>query len=401
MRLRYKAVTRDGKILQGLIDANDIGEAASYLRSKDFIPVRIQEESNNSFLKLIPFYNKIKHSDIILFTRQLASMLSSGITLIRSLEILREQMENEAMTAVVGSTITDIEEGKPLSFAIAKYPEAFSAIYVAVIKSSEASGLLDKALLRLADNLEKEEKLKATIRAALTYPAIVVILMVIVVFIMMIYVIPQLSTLYKSLNVPLPLPTQIVIGISRFVTVLWPVILGFGVLLLFLYRRWHKTEAGQLVIDNLLLKLPIFGNLFKKVILTEFSRSLSLLIANGILVVESLLQSADTTGNIHYKNAILDVAKKVENGVKIGDAITTYSLFPPVFVQLVKVGEEAGKLDETLMKASEYFERETDQLVKTLTTALEPFIMVVLGIGVAFLMISIITPIYSLISSIR
>lgn len=401
MRLRYKAVTRDGKILQGLIDANDIGEAAAYLRSKEFIPVRIQEESSNSFLKVIPFYNKIKHSDIILFTRQLASMLSSGITLIRSLEILREQMENEAMTAVVGSIITDIEEGKPLSFAIAKYPEAFSAIYVAVIKSSETSGLLDKALLRLADNLEKEERLKATIKAALTYPAIVVILMVIVVFIMMIYVIPQLSNLYKSLNVPLPLPTQIIIGISGFVTVLWPVILGFGVLLVFLYRRWHKTEAGQLLIDNLLLKIPIFGNLFKKVILTEFSRTLSLLIGNGILVVESLLQSADTMGNIHYKNAVLDVAKKVENGVKIGDAITTYSLFPPVFVQLVKVGEEAGKLDETLMKASEYFERETDQLVKTLTTALEPFIMVVLGIGVAFLMISIITPIYSLISSIK
>ncbi|MCL6096661.1 MAG: type II secretion system F family protein, partial [Patescibacteria group bacterium] len=293
------------------------------------------------------------------------------------------------------------EEGKPLSFAIAKYPEAFSAIYVAVIKSSETSGLLDKALLRLADNLEKEERLKATIKAALTYPAIVVILMVIVVFIMMIYVIPQLSNLYKSLNVPLPLPTQIIIGISGFVTVLWPVIIGFGVLLVFLYRRWHKTEAGQLLIDNLLLKIPIFGNLFKKVILTEFSRTLSLLIGNGILVVESLLQSADTMGNIHYKNAVLDVAKKVENGVKIGDAITTYSLFPPVFVQLVKVGEEAGKLDETLMKASEYFERETDQLVKTLTTALEPFIMVVLGIGVAFLMISIITPIYSLISSIK
>ncbi len=401
MKLRYKAITRDSKIVQGLIDAKDISEAASYLRSKDLIPVHILSEDSNPLLKLIPFVNKVAHSDVVLFTRQLASMLSSGLTLIRSLEILKDQTENEAMKEMIGTVVTEIEEGRTFSSAIAKYPDVFSSIYIAIIRSAEVSGLLDKSLNRLADNLEKEERLKSTVKGALIYPAIVVALMVVVLFIMMIFVIPELASLYKSLNVSLPLPTLIVIGVSRFTTVFWPIILGLVVLFVFLYRRWHKTESGQLIIDNLLLKMPIFGNLSKKLILTEFSRSLSLMIGSGTLVVDSLIQSAGITGNIHYKNAILDIAKKVENGVKIGDAIATYNIFPSVLIQLVRVGEEAGKLDETLMKASEYFEKESDEIIKTLTTSMEPIIIIILGVGVAFLMISIITPIYNLISNIQ
>ena len=167
------------------------------------------------------------------------------------------------------------------------------------------------------------------------------------------------------------------------------------------YRRWHKTEEGQLIVDDLLLKIPLFGNLIKKKILTEFARTFGLLIGSGTLVVESLEQTADIAGNVHYKNAILDVSKRVEKGIPIADALSMYSLFPAVLVQLVQIGEQTGKLDETLLKASEYFEEEVNQKVKTLTTAMEPFIMIVLGIGVAFLIISVIMPIYSLTSSIQ
>jgi len=401
MRLRYKAVTKDNKIVRGLVDANDINEAASYLRSKNLVPITITQESQNNFLKNLPFFGKIKKSDLVVFTRQLSSMLSSGITLIRSLEILKEQISNEAMIEITNSIITDIEEGRPFSSAISKFPDVFSPIYVSIVKSAESSGLLDKALLRLADNLEKQEKLKGTIKAALTYPAIVVSLMVVVVFIMMTFVIPQLANLYKGLNVDLPLPTKVIISISAFFVVFWPLIIGLIILSIFLYRRWYKTETGRLIIDDFILKLPIFGNLIKKVLLTELSRTLGVLVGSGSLVVDSLIQTSGTLGNIHYKNAILDVAKKVENGVTIGDAMSSYALFPPLLVQLVKIGEQTGKLDETLIKAAEYFEGEADQLVKTLTTALEPLIMITLGVGVAFLMISVITPIYSLISTIK
>lgn len=402
MRLLYQAVTREGKKVRGIINASDTNEAAAYLRSKNFIPISISKENKNKFLDALPMFSqKITASDLVIFTRQLSSMLTAGLTLIKSLEILKEQLEKEAMIEIVDSIITDIEEGSTFSSAIAKYPQVFSSIYVSLIKASETSGLLDKSLLRLADNLEKQQKLKGTIKSALMYPIIVIILMAVVVVIMMVFVIPQLSVLYNDLNIPLPLPTQIIVSLSNFVIIFWPVILASIVLSVFFYRRWHKTEGGQLIIDNLLLKLPVFGVLIRKTILVEFSRTLGLMVGTGSLVVESLVKSADISGNIHYRNAILDVARRVEKGVTVGDAMAAYVLFPPVLVQLVKIGEQTGKLDETLIRASEYFEGEVNETVKALTTALEPFIMVVLGIGVAFLIISVITPIYSLTSSIQ
>ncbi len=401
MKLRYKAATKTGKIEQGLIDANDINAAALYLRSKDLMPIHILKEQENPISKILPMFSKVKSTDLIIFTRQLSSMLSSGLTLMRALAILKDQVQSAAMQEVVNSIINDVEEGKPFSSSIAKYPAVFSTIYVSLIKAGEASGLLDKVLVRLADNLEKEAKLKGTIKSALMYPVIVIILMVVVMFIMMIFVIPQLTVLYQNLNVPLPLPTQIVIGFSDFIQTFWPIMLILLVGGVVLFRRWHKTIEGQLITDSLILKLPVFGKLIRQTILAEFSRTFGLLVGTGTLVVDALLQTADTAGNIHYRNAIKDVSKQVEKGVTIGDAMSVYPLFPSILIQLVKIGEQTGKVDESLAKASEYFERDVDQTVKTLTTAMEPFIMVVLGIGVAFLIISVITPIYSLISSIQ
>jgi len=402
MKLHYKATTPDGKIIQGIMDANDVNEAVSYLRGKDLFPIQIRKQGENLLLqKFLPFFNKISANDLILFTRQLSSMLSSGLTLLRALQIFKDQIQNEAMIEVVSGVMNDIEEGKSFSFAIAKYPDVFSPIYVSLIKAGESSGLLDKVLLRLANNLEKQSRLKSTVKSALMYPAIVVVLMIFVIFIMMIFVIPQLSVLYKNLNVPLPLPTRVVVGLSGVIGTFWPVIIALFGLVIFLYRRWRKTEEGQLIVDNLILKLPVFGKLIEETILAEFSRTFGLLIGTGTLVVESLLETADTTGNIHYKNAIKDVSKQVEKGVSVGDAMSSYTLFPPMLVQLVKIGEQTGKMDESLGKASEYFEEQVNQKVKTLTTALEPFIMIVLGVGVAFLIISVITPIYSLISSLQ
>ncbi len=401
MKLRYKAVTTDSRIVRGLVEAKDTAEAVTYLRDKDLVPVSITPDKKNDLSQFIPFIGKVKQGDLVLFTRQLSSMLSSGLTLIKSLQILQEQMVGHAMFDVINSIVSDIEEGKNFSSAISKYPEIFSPIYVSIIKSAELSGLLDRALSRMADNLEKQVKLKNTIRGALMYPGIVIVLMIGVVFIMMTVVIPQLSGLYKSLGVQLPFTTKIVVALSEFVVSFWPFIIVGLFLGIFLFRRWHKTEPGKLIMDNFMLKIPIFGPLSKKLLLTEFSRTLSLLIGSGTLVVDSLVQTSDTIGNIHYRNAVVDVAKRVENGITIGDALSSYSLFPPILIQLVKIGEQTGKLDGTLMKASEYFETETDQAVKTLTTALEPFIMITLGLGVAFLLIAVITPIYSIIAEIK
>ncbi len=400
MKLRYKAATKDGKLSQGLLDAKDVNEAANYLRTKALIPINITRVDNKFWTKL-PFIKKLKSSDLVLFTRQLSSMLSSGLTLFRSLEILKDQIENEQMVEVVTTVINDVQEGKTLSQAIEKHPEVFSPIYVSIIRAGEQSGLLDKVLSRLADNLEKQAKLKSTVKGALMYPAIVIILMVVVMAIMMIFVIPQLTVLYTNLNVDLPLPTKIVVGLSNFMIAAWPLLLLVGTVVIVGFRKWARTPDGKIVIDTTMLKLPVFGKLITQTILAEFSRTFGLLVGTGTLVVEALTETADTTGNVLFKNAIIDVSKQVEKGVTVGDAMAYYPLFPPLLIQLVRIGEQTGKIDDTLVKASEYFEREVDQTVKTLTTAMEPFIMIVLGLGVAFLIISVITPIYSLISSIQ
>jgi type IV pilus assembly protein PilC len=400
MRLRYKAATKDGKVTTGLLEAKDISSAASYLRSKELLPISITEVENK-LTSYIPFLNRVKTQDLIIFTRQMSSMLSSGLTLLRALEILKDQVESAAMSEVVNSLINDVSEGRTFAQAMEKHPRVFSPIYVSIIQAGESSGLLDKVLLRLADNLEKEAKLKATIKSALMYPVIVIVLMIVVMIVMMVFVIPQLTVLYTNLNIELPLPTQILLAASQGFAILWPVILVGVILGVIGYRKWSATVGGRLIVDNLILRSPIFGELIRKTILAEFSRTFGLLVGTGTLVVEALNETANIAGNVHYKNAILAVGNQVEKGVSVGQSMSYSPLFPPILVQLVKIGEQTGKMDENLQKASEYFEREVDQTVKTLTTAMEPFIMVVLGIGVAFLIISVITPIYSLISSIQ
>ncbi|HEX7042811.1 MAG TPA: type II secretion system F family protein [Patescibacteria group bacterium] len=400
MKIQYRATTKDGKLTQGVLDAKDIQEAAYFLRGKEMLPLSLKEVSKQE-LPFASMFKKSNTADLVLFTRQLSSILSSGLTLMQALAILKEQIQNPVMKDVVNGIISDVQEGKTFGAAIEKYPKIFSRIYVALIKAAESSGFLDKVLLRLADNLEKQQKLKSTIKSALMYPIIVVVLMVVVMFVMMIFVIPQLTTLYQNLNINLPLTTQILVSISNATITFWPIMIGGIVALVFAYNRWVRTESGELITDGIKLRLPVFGKLISQTILAEFSRTFGLLVGAGTLVVQSLNEAADTSGNRIYEDAILEVAKRVEKGITIGDAMAAFDIFPPILVQMVKIGEQTGKLDDSLLRVSEYFEREVDGTVKTLTTAMEPFIMIVLGIGVSFLIISIITPIYNLTSSIQ
>jgi type II secretory pathway component PulF len=401
MKLHYKAVTNKGKIVQGYIEARDPSEAASYLRSKEFLPIEIVDKKEGDLKKYIPFLkDRVKGSDIVNLTRQLSSMLTSGLTLLRSLELLRNQMSNHLLVEILDSVITDIQEGSSFSHAIAKHPEAFSPVYIALIEASEGSGLLDKAFLRLAETLEKQQKLKSTLKSTLTYPVVVIIAMVLVVFVLMIFVMPQLTSLYEGLNADLPFITKALISTSDFFVSFWYLIIGFFVFIGYIFRRWHRTLEGKLIMDRILLKAPIFGKIIEKSILAEFTRTLGALLASGTLVVEALDKVANISDNVHYMNAIADISRRVEKGVTVGDALSMYELFPPNLIELVRVGEETGKLDETLIRASDYYENEVDLTVKTLSTLLEPIILVVLGIGVALLVLAVITPIYQISNSI-
>lgn len=401
MKLSYRAVQKDGKIVSGMLDAKDVKEAVTYIRNKSLFPIKIFPLKEGGIASYIPFLHKASGKDLVFFTRQLASMITSGLTLLQALSILKDQIEKPVMRETVSNVIAEVEDGRPFSLALEKHSNIFSPIYVSLIKAAETSGLLDKVLLRLADNLEKQESLKSAIKSALMYPAIVVCGMVGIVIIMMVFVIPQLTVMYDQLDLDLPLPTQIVVSTSNFVVNFWPILLILGIVFFVFLNRWKKTESGKIILDEIYLKVPIFGKLLKFTILTEFTRTFGILVGSGALVVDALRQTADVTGNAIYKNAILKVTNYVEKGVTIADSMSTSSLFPTVLTQMTKIGEETGKLDESLLKVSEYFEREVDQSIKTLTSALEPIIIIALGVGVAFLIVSIITPIYNLTSSIK
>lgn len=399
MKLLYKAINKDGERVKGVLDATDTAEAASYLRDHSLYPLDIREEGKSDLNAILKSRGKVKSKDLVLFTRQIASMLSSGITLIRALQIYKEQIRKPVLVDLVNQLESDVSEGKSFSAAIEKHPGVFPIVYISLVKAGENSGLFDKVLNRLADNLEKQQKLKGMIKSALMYPAIVVILMIVVITVIMVFVVPQLTGVYANLNVELPLPTRIVIGMSNLMKNTLPLTIGLIVVLIFGFRRWHKTERGRLTVDTFRLKMPIFGKVTSGGILTEFSRTLGLLIGSGTLVVDALNQVSKTSGNYLYEKAISDVAKRVEKGVPMGEAMSVYGLFPPLLVQLVKIGEQTGKMDETLNKASEYFENEVSDRVKNLTTAMEPLIMTVLGGVVAFLLIAVITPIYKITQS--
>jgi len=400
MKLRYKAISSDGKKIRGFVDASDKSEAAGFLHQKNLIPIEIKEDKQVDYMKKLPMVGRVGSKDLVLFTRQLSSMLASGLTLIKSLQILKDQISNKTLQETIGGTLLDLQEGRTFAESISRYPEIFSPVYVALVKAGESSGSLDKVFLRLALNLEKQQKLKNKVKGALIYPIIVITLMIVVTFILMIAVIPQLSGLYDGLGVELPTATKIVVGFSEFAGRMWPFLLGATFIALYGFLRWKNTIRGREIYDREKLKLPLFGKIIKQSILTEFSRTFGLLAGTGTLIVDALNQSAGVTGNVIYEKAIKNVGRKVEKGVHIGEAMESYPVFPPLLVQLVKVGEETGKMDENLLKASDYFEEEVNQAVKTLTTAMEPFIMIVLGIGVGFLVFSVISPIYGLLDSI-
>jgi type IV pilus assembly protein PilC len=401
MKLYYRAIDSDGKPVSGLIDGKDVHGVAAYLRNHHLTPIKIIEANNKGFMGRLSFARRPKLQDRIFFTRQLASMLTSGLTLMQSLEIVKNQTPNPSMSVVIQEIMKGVEGGDVFSTTLQKHPEIFPPIYVALIKSSESSGLLDKVLLRLAENLEKQDKLQKTIRSALMYPFIVIIVMILVVIVMMLFVLPQLTELYKNINITLPLSTKIILAISDFFGKIWYLGIIVIAVCVYLFRRWYRDEVGRKIIDGLVLRVPIFGKLIKNTMLAEFTRTLGLLIGAGTLVVDSLLKSSEVVGNVLYKEAIILVSKRVEKGITMGDAMNATTLFPPMVVEMVKIGEQTGKLDESLLRSSEYFEREVDQLVKNLTTLMEPIIIVFLAVGVGFLIFSIITPIYGLISSIQ
>lgn len=400
MEFIYTGIDQNSVKQKGKLEANNEKEVVDFLRSNNITPLSVRKIEKTTS-GLLGHFGKVNNSDIVLFTRQLSSMITTGLTLIEALNILKQQRNKPKMQEMINDLISQISEGTSFSEALASHKYVFSDVYVALIKAAETGGLLDKVLERLADNLEKSDDLKKRVKGAMFYPAIVITGVILVIGVMNIFVIPQLGTLYENLNLELPTSTKIVLGISKIFTTFYPVLIIGVIALVIFYNRFKKTESGIKIIDKAKLGIPILGNIFTLSILDEITRTLSLLISSGASIIESLNITANVANNYWYKTAVLSSSLLVEKGISLSDALSHQKIFPPMVIQMVRVGETTGKIDESLLKISEYFERDLDVRVRTLTTAIEPILIIVLGISVAFLILSVITPIYSLISQIQ
>lgn len=395
----YKAKNQHGENVNGLVESNDEKQALNALRERGLVPYSLKIVHEGSLINSISkIFNRISLGDITTFTRQLSTMITAGMTVNEALAILRIQA-SPAFSVVIDDVMRNVEGGLSLSEALDKHQKVFGKVYTSLVKAGETGGVMDEVLQRLAENMEKEKEFQGKIKGAMIYPVIIVIAMGIVIAIMMIFVIPKLLGLYTEMQVQLPGPTKLLIAMSNFMVNYWWLVLAGIIGGMAFLRSFGATPIGRIKIDSLKLKLPIFGNLQKQIILTEVTRTLGLLVSTGISIIDALNIVSEGTGNVLYENALKDTAKQVEKGLPIAVCLANYEEFPPVVAQMVSVGEETGKLDEVLKKLSRYFESESEEMVKGLTTAIEPLIMVVLGLGVGFLIIAVVLPIYNLTSS--
>ncbi len=394
---KYTAKNKRGENIKGKVEAVSKLQAVSTLFERDLFVIDVSNLGQESGF-LAKFGNaKVKFNDLVNFTRQLATMINAGLPLANALSILEEESEKE-MGKLTANLLKDVESGMSFSDALQKYPDDFSRIYTQLVKAGEAGGVLDEVLERLAITLEKDKDFKAKTKSAMIYPVIILIAMVVVMIVMMVAVIPQLTEMYDDFGAELPAMTKVFIGISDFMVQFWWVLLvvvGGGI---FALRSYRKTKKGELAIDGWLLKLPIFGKMRQKIILTDFTRTLSLLLGAGVSLLEAINIVAEAIDNAVYRQELAEAAKQVERGTSLSTAISRYEDFPPILHQMMSVGEETGKLDEILAKLAEYFEKESEYAVKNMTAAMEPMIMIVLAVGVGFMVVAIIMPIYSLTS---
>jgi len=394
----YRAF-RNNKIISKTVEAENEKTVAFNLKRQGFFLIEIKPKENLIESNLAFFFNRVSFTDIVDLTRQLAIMLNAGLTLVDSFDILKKQVSKKGLSELVNNIEKEIKEGDSFSMVLKKYPQFFSNLYISLVKSGEASGKLSDILLKLAQNLEKQREFQGKIKGAMIYPMILILGMVGVMFVMVTFVIPKLLNLYKDFNLSLPLTTQILMAASSFSAKYWPIIIAFFIGLYILVKRFLRSNQGKLFSDSTVLKLPAISNVVKISSLVDATRTLSILIGSGVSILESLEIIIETTNNVIYQKAFRNVYKEVERGVSLGSAMLQEQIFPPILVQMVIVGEQTGKLDETLGRISHYFEMESDLAVKTMTSLIEPSILVVLGAAVGILVMSVITPIYQLTSS--
>jgi type IV pilus assembly protein PilC len=393
---KYKAKTFEGEIQEGRIEARDERHAAEQLRQREWVVVNLKEIQKTTGGGLLG--GRVSRQEVMVMTQQLSTMISAGLPLSDALEMLRVQAR-PTFGQILSDVQRDVQAGMSLGDALSRHPKVFKDIYVALVRAGEASGKLDEVLVRLAENEEKSREFRQKTIGAMIYPVVVMIAMVVVIFVLMVFVMPQMMEMYQDFGTELPLPTQILIGVSGVFGRLWWLMIAGVVGGSIAFINWRKTPVGRERTDRWILKLPVVGPLIEMMILADFSRTMELLISAGISILQALEIVENALSNVVYQKAILQSRRALEKGMPLAATLAKVQVFPPLMAQMVSVGEETGELESVLGKVSHYYATESEQKVKNLTTAIEPLIIIVLGIGVGFVVISVVMPIYNLTSA--
>ena len=386
-----------GDIKQGTIELAKKEDVIAFLHKQKLIPVVVREKSRQFNIQ---FGTGITTRDIVIFTRQFATMINSGLPLVQSLDILAEQTENASLAKVLREVLYDVESGHTLAAAIAKHPKVFTELFCNMVAAGEAGGILDTILLRLATFLEKNDALLRKIKGAMVYPSVIFTVAGMAIVILLIFVIPTFQTMFESAGIPLPLPTRIVIGMSAFLQAYWWACLGGIIGGAFALRATYATPGGELAIDRILLSLPIIGDLQRKAAVSRFTRTLGTLVSSGVSILEGLEITAKTAGNRVIHDAIMRSRTSIAGGETIAGPLKESGVFPPMVVQMINVGEQTGGLDTMLTKIADFYDDEVDAAVEVLLAAMEPIMIVVLGVVVGGMIVAMYLPIFDMINAV-
>jgi len=397
---KWEGKTLKGSIKKGEMEAPSEAAIRIHLRQQSIIPTKIATKGKEFKISL-PGGKKVNRRSIAIFTRQLATMIDAGLPLVQSLDILSSQQDHKVFKNIIREIREDVEGGSTFAGALKKHPSTFDDLYTNLVVAGEEGGILDNILNRLSNYIEKAEALRKKVKSAMIYPAIIVSVAILVVIILMIFVIPVFETMFKSAGQSLPLPTLIVLTMSKIVKKYIVIIIPAAILFVFLFRKFYKTDAGKTLIDRLILKVPVFGMLLKKVAVARFARTLGTLVSSGVPILDGLLIVSKTAGNRTIETAIMSARASIREGETIAEPLGRGGIFPPMVIQMISVGESTGALDSMLSKIADFYDDEVDVAVSNLTSLLEPFLMVFLGVVIGGVVIAMYLPIFQMASAVH
>jgi type IV pilus assembly protein PilC len=394
----YSARANTGEILNGEIELPTRDEVVGYLVRQRLRPISVNSKAKEINIQI---GTGIKTREVVIFTRQFATMINSGLPLVQSLTILAEQTENKYFRKIIQQVLQDIQAGQTLADSMRKHPKIFTELYVNMVAAGEAGGILDTILLRLATFLEKNDALVRKIKGAMTYPAVMLFVVIACTTVLLWKVVPVFAQMFEGAGLALPAPTRVVLALSNFLqSYIWLMILGF-IALIFGIRQYYKTDGGQLQIDKIMLKLPVLGNLVRKSAVSRFTRTLGTLVSSGVSILDGLQITARTAGNRVVHDAVMKSRASIAQGATISEPLKESGVFPPMVVQMINVGEQTGGLDEMLSKIADFYDDEVDAAVSALTSILEPIMIVVMGIVIGGIVVAMYLPMFDMINAVQ